>query len=164
MCIWYQNRSLLSWRSKLYIACSDFLYKLGAHSWQGAAPPATHRRTLHPNLTTALTHGVYTEFSPFPSSARLALPAEACALQARRLRRPARRARRLIDAGGSAPAPPSGDTSSEPNHRFNAWRLHRFRPSPAPRGSRFLRKLAPCGRGGCAAPLAALGGQSKFCA
>ena len=29
------------WRSKLYIACSDFLYKLGAHSWQGAAP-------LHP--------------------------------------------------------------------------------------------------------------------
>ena len=34
---------------------------------------------------------------------------------------------------------------------------------PAPRGSRFLRKPAPCGRGGCAAPLAALGGYRSFC-
>ena len=34
---------------------------------------------------------------------------------------------------------------------------------PAPRGSRFLRKPAPCGRGGCAAPLAALGGYISFC-
>ncbi|MCI6027993.1 MAG: hypothetical protein MRZ14_00385, partial [Clostridiales bacterium] len=32
----------------------------------------------------------------------------------------------------------------------------------APRGSRFLRKPAPCGRGGCAAPLAALGGRKEF--
>ena len=66
----------------------------------GGCAPAARRGTLHPNRTTALTHGAYTD----------------------------------------------------------------FRPSPAPRGSRFLRKLAPCGRGGCAAPLAALGGQSKFCA
>ena len=34
---------------------------------------------------------------------------------------------------------------------------------PAPRGSRFLRKPAPCGRGGCAASLAALGGYRSFC-
>ena len=33
---------------------------------------------------------------------------------------------------------------------------------PAPRGSRFLRKPAPCGRGGCAAPLASLGGIEVF--
>ena len=37
-----------------------------------------------------------------------------------------------------------------------------FRLSRAPRGSRFLRKPAPCGRGGCAAPLAALGGRKEF--
>ena len=36
--------------------------------------------------------------------------------------------------------------------------LTKFRLAQAPRGSRFLRKPAPCGRGGCAAPLAALGG------
>ena len=34
--------------------------------------------------------------------------------------------------------------------------------SQAPRGSRFLRKLAPCGRGGCAAPLAALEDKVSF--
>ena len=28
-------------------------------------------------------------------------------------------------AGGCAPCNPSEDTSPEPNHRFNAWRLHR---------------------------------------
>ena len=38
-----------------------------------------------------------------------------------------------------------------------------FRLSRAPRGSRFLRKPAPCGRGGCAAPLAALGVYISFC-
>ena len=64
----------------------------------GGSAPATRRWTLHPNRTTALTHGVYTEFSS----------------------------------------------------------------SPTPRGSRFLRKLAPCGRGGCAAPLAALEDEASF--
>ena len=38
-----------------------------------------------------------------------------------------------------------------------------FRLSQAPRGSRFLRKPAPCGRGGCAAPLAGLGVYISFC-
>ena len=41
--------------------------------------------------------------------------------------------------------------------------LTKFRLAQAPRGSRFLRKPAPCGRGGCAAPLAALGGYRSFC-
>ena len=39
----------------------------------------------------------------------------------------------------------------------------KFLPRPGGRGSRFLRKPAPCGRGGCAAPLAALGGYRSFC-
>mgnify|MGYP004665781691 CR=1 FL=1 len=40
--------------------------------------------------------------------------------------------------------------------------LTKFRLVQAPRGSRFLRKPAPCGRGGCAAPLAALEVVKKF--
>ena len=55
-----------------------------------------------------------TKFLPRPGSARLALPAEARALRARRLRRPARRARGLYKflfpraAGGhfTRPEPP----------------------------------------------------------
>ena len=54
---------------------------------------------------------------PCPSSARLALPSEARALRARRLRRPARRARRPGGdwvKQGLRPRPPSGDTSPNP--------------------------------------------------
>ena len=72
---------------------------------------------------------------------------------------------------------PQGDTSPAPNPRIgrNGSRfekknsgltrgvLTKFRLAQAPRGSRFLRKPAPCGRGGCAAPLAALGGYRSFC-
>ena len=58
---------------------------------------------------------------------------------------------------GAAPAAPLWDASPEPNHRPLTHGVYtNFRLPPAPRGSRFLRKLAPCGRGGCAAPLAAL--------
>ena len=114
-----------------------------------------------------------TKFLPRPGSARLALPAEARALRARRLRRPARRARGYRSFCSRAP---QGDTSPAPNSRIgrNGSRfeknsgltrgvLTKFRLAQAPRGSRFLRKPAPCGRGGCAAPLAALGGYRSFC-
>ena len=61
-----------------------------------------------------------TKFLPRPGSARLALPAEARALRARRLRRPARRARGLkgvwlwIDAGALPLHPVGGHVPRTP--------------------------------------------------
>ena len=106
------------------------------------------------------------EFLPSPSSARLALPAEACA------------------PAGAAAAPPrsprSGGTSHAPNSRINCnykqtgdkcgiisfnylfisigiFVFPKLRAARASCGS-----SRPCGRGGCAAPLAALEVVKKF--
>ena len=102
-----------------------------------------------------------TKFLPRPGSARLALPAEARALRARRLRRPARRRGTL-----HLPRTPVSGAMAvglKKNSGLTRGVLTKFRLAQAPRGSRFLRKPAPCGRGGCAAPLAALGGYRSFC-
>ena len=96
-----------------------------------------------------------------PGSARLALPAEARALRARRLRRPARRARRSggdwVKQGLRPRTPVGGHVPRTPVSTHSV--CTNFRLPTAPRGSRFLRKLAPCWLGGYAAPLAALVGR-----
>ena len=136
------------------------------------------------------------EFSPSPSSARLALPAEACApagaaaAPPRSPRSGVKRSSVLNRRRGSAPAArrvrpvgcaPSGalHTSRTPvliaiiNRRaINAalslsityyisigiFAFPKLRAARASCGS-----LRPCGRGGCAAPLAALGGRKPRC-
>ena len=55
-----------------------------------------------------------------------------------------------VPFAGLCPCTPSEDTSPEPPFERAAL-ISAFSLTQAPRGSRFLRKPAPCGRGGCAA-------------
>ena len=127
------------------------------------------------------------EFSPSPSSARLALPAEACApagaaaAPPRSPRSGVKRSSVLNRRRGSAPAPRRGTLHAPRtpvliaiiNRRvINAvlslsityyisigiFAFPKLRAARASCGS-----LRPCGRGGCAAPLAALGGRKPRC-
>ena len=107
------------------------------------------------------------EFLPSPSSARLALPAEACApagaaaAPPRSPRSGVKRSFLYSTAAGAPPLRPVGGTSHSPNSRINCnykqtgdkcgiisfncllYFYRNFRLPQAPRGSRFLRKPAP---------------------
>ena len=122
------------------------------------------------------------EFSPSPSSARLALPAEACA-PAGAAAAPPRSPRSGVKRSSvlNRPCAPSGALHPPRtpvliamiNRRgINAalslsityyisigiFAFPKLRAARASCGS-----LRPCGRGGCAAPLAALGGRKPRC-
>ena len=128
------------------------------------------------------------EFSPSPSSARLALPAEACApagaaaAPPRSPRSGVKRSSVLNRRRGSATAP-CRETLHAPRTPVLIAMTNRrginaalsllitylisigIFAFPKPRAARAsCGSLRPCGRGGCAAPLAALGGYRNFCA